>query len=78
MRDGHRLGGAEEGATAVETAIVLSAFLVLLFGIIEFGQIFWTWNTMLLAIEEGGRYAMVYNASTYPGGPPASSCSATP
>jgi hypothetical protein len=24
---------------------------------------------MMLAVEEGGRYAMVYNATTYPAGP---------
>ncbi len=78
MRHKHRLRGPEEGATAVETAIILSAFMLLVFGIVEFAQIFWTWNTMMLALEEGGRYAMVYKPTTYPSGPPASSCSATP
>jgi Flp pilus assembly protein TadG len=67
MWDRHRLRGAEEGATAVETAIVLPAFMLVVFGIVEFTQIFWTWNTMLLALEEAGRYAMVYHS-----GPPAS------
>jgi Flp pilus assembly protein TadG len=69
---------SEEGAVAAEAAIVMSAFLVLMFGMIEFAQVFWTWNAMMLAIEEGGRYAMVYNATAYPSGPPPSSCSATP
>jgi len=69
---------SEEGAVAVEAAIAISGFLILIFGMIEFAQVFWTWNTMMLAIEEGGRYAMVYNAATYPNGPPAASCSASP
>ena len=64
--------GSEDGAVAVEAAIVMSAFLVLILGLIEFAQVFWIWNTMMLALEEGGRYAMVYNQ-----GPPAWSCNIT-
>ena len=78
MLNRHRLRGPEEGATAVETAIILSAFAVLVFGLVEFAQIFWTWNTMLLALEEGGRYAIMYNPTAYPDGPPAATCSVTP
>ena len=34
---------------------------------------------MLLAVEEAGRYAMLYNPTNYPSGPPSASCSvATP
>ena len=71
-RDGRRRRGSEEGAAAAETAIILSAFTLVIFGIVQFALVFWTWNTMMLALEEAGRYAMVYNQ-----GPP-SSCSATP
>jgi len=67
--------GPEEGATAVEAAIIISVLITLILGAIEFGQAFWTYNTMLLAVEEASRYAMVYNAgapSTCTGSPPAS------
>jgi TadE-like protein len=61
-----RLLRSEEGATAVEAAIVLSTFLVITLGLVEFAIAYWNYSTMLLAVDEGGRYAMVYNQ-----GPPA-------
>ena len=70
---------SEEGATAVEAALVILVFTILIFGLVQFAEIFWTWNTMILALGEGARYAMVYNPTNFPSGPPASSCSvATP
>jgi Flp pilus assembly protein TadG len=53
--------GAEEGAAAVEAAVTMSVLLLLIVGSIEFGRALWTYNTMLLAVEEAGRYAMVSN-----------------
>ena len=47
---------------AVEAAITLSALLFLLLGAIQFGLAYFAWNTMLLAAEEAGRYAMLYSA----------------
>ena len=61
-----RLLRSEEGATAVEAAIVLSTFLVITLGLVQFAMAYWNYSTMLLAVDEGGRYAMVYNQ-----GPPA-------
>lgn len=61
-----RLLRSEEGATAAEAAIVLSTFLVITFGLVQFAMVYWNYSTMLLAVDEGGRYAMVYNQ-----GPPA-------
>jgi Flp pilus assembly protein TadG len=61
-----RLLRSEEGATAVEAAIVLSTFLVITLGLIQFAMGYWNYSTMLLAVDEAGRYAMVYNQ-----GPPA-------
>ena len=52
---------AEDGATAAEAALVLPVLLLLLAGTIEFAQALWTNNTMLLAIEQAARYAMVHN-----------------
>ena len=55
----------DEGAAAVEAALVLPVLFLLILGIIEFGMAMWQWNTMLLAVEQAGRYAMVnYNNST--------------
>ncbi len=53
----------DEGATAVETAITISLSLALVFGIFEFGLALWQGNTMVLAVEEAGRYVMVNNTS---------------
>ena len=53
--------GAEEGAAAVEAGVTMSVLLLLIVGSVEFGRAFWSYNTMLLAVEEAGRYAMVHN-----------------
>ena len=52
---------SEAGSAAVEAGVTISALLLLIVGTVEFGQAVWTSNTMLLAVEEAGRYAMVYN-----------------
>jgi Flp pilus assembly protein TadG len=53
--------GGEEGAAAVEAGVIMSVLLLLIVGSIELGRAFWTYNTMLLAVEEAGRYAMTSN-----------------
>jgi Flp pilus assembly protein TadG len=60
----------EEGSAAAEASIVMSVLLLLVVGSMEFGRAFWTANTMLLAVEEAGRYAMTYRHE------PASNCAA--
>jgi TadE-like protein len=55
--------GGEEGSAAVEAAFILPLLLLVLIGSVEFGRAFWTYHRMLLAVEEAGRYAMVYGAS---------------
>jgi len=52
---------SEDGSATVEAGVTISGLLLLIVGTIEFGQAMWTSNTMLLAVEEAGRYAMVYN-----------------
>jgi Flp pilus assembly protein TadG len=47
------------GATAVETAIVLPAFLLLIFAIVEAGRIFWTQSSLQYAVEAAARCAAV-------------------
>jgi Flp pilus assembly protein TadG len=51
----------DQGAAAVEASIILSALLLLIVGSIEFGRALWTGNTMLLAVQEAGRFAMISN-----------------
>ena len=48
-----------DGTTAVETAIVLPVFLLLLFAVIEAGLIFWTQSTLQSAVEAAARCAVV-------------------
>ena len=75
IREGRTRRGAEEGSVAVEAAVTLAAVLFLLLGVVQFGLAFFAWNTMLLAAEEAGRYAMLYNPVNYPRCPPG--CAAT-
>jgi Flp pilus assembly protein TadG len=58
-----RATSAEAGTTTVEAGVTISVLLLVILGIAEFGQTFWTYNTVLLAVEEAGRYAMVHNQS---------------
>jgi Flp pilus assembly protein TadG len=50
---------ADEGTAAVEGCIILSVVLLLITGSIECGRALWTHNTMLVAVQEAGRYAMI-------------------
>jgi Flp pilus assembly protein TadG len=49
----------EDGAAAVEFAIVSSLFFMLVFAIIDFGFGFYTWNGTTHAAREGARKAAV-------------------
>jgi Flp pilus assembly protein TadG len=53
------LATACDGTTAIETAIVLPAFLLLLFAVIEAGLLFWTQTTLQSAVEAAARCAVV-------------------
>ena len=50
---------ARRGAVALEFAIGLPIFLAMVYGIFEFGRVFWTQNTMEFAIEQAARFTMV-------------------
>ncbi len=56
--------GRRRAATLVETALVLSIFLMLLFGIFEYGRFVMTRQLMENAAREGARWAI---ANTYNG-----------
>ncbi len=49
----------ERGAALVEFAIVSTVFLSVMFGVIEFGRLFWTHNALRDAARRGVRYAAV-------------------
>ena len=53
--------GREDGAAAVEFAIVATLFFMLVFGIIDFGFAFHSWNNAANAAREGARKAAVVN-----------------
>jgi Flp pilus assembly protein TadG len=53
----------DEGTAAVEAAFIAPILFLAILGIVEFGIALWQWNTMLLAVEQAGRYVMVNNAS---------------
>jgi Flp pilus assembly protein TadG len=53
------LAKACDGSVAVETAMVLPAFLLLLFAIIESGLLFWTQTSLQAAVEAAARCAVV-------------------
>jgi Flp pilus assembly protein TadG len=49
------------GAAAVEFALVLPLFLVLMFGVVEFGLIMYAKGIITQASREGARFGVVYN-----------------
>jgi Flp pilus assembly protein TadG len=57
---------ADQGAAAVEASITLSLLLLLIIGSVEFGRVSWTQHTMLLAVQEAGRFAMIGNVAAAP------------
>jgi Flp pilus assembly protein TadG len=55
-----RLNPARRGATAVEMAAVISVFVLLLFGILEYCLVLYATNVVENAAREGSRYAVVH------------------
>jgi Flp pilus assembly protein TadG len=54
-----RLLGCEKGAATAEFVIVVPAFLVLVFAIIEFALVWWNVNTLRFAVDDAARYAIL-------------------
>lgn len=54
----------DAGAAAVELAFALPILITLLFGIIQFGFIFFVWNDMMNAAREGARRLAVDDSIT--------------
>lgn len=49
------------GISSVEFALVAVAFLIFVFGIVDFGRAMWEWNSAAKATHWGVRYAVVHN-----------------
>jgi Flp pilus assembly protein TadG len=65
------LRGSEDGATAVEAALVLSVFVFVILTIVDFAQAFYIWNTLQLVVGQTSRNMIVQN------GIPGSRCDTT-
>jgi Flp pilus assembly protein TadG len=72
-----RFFGSEDGATAVEAALVLSIFVGMVLTIVDFAQAFFIWNTLQLVVGQASRYVIVQTSIPNPPGskycPPADS-----
>jgi hypothetical protein len=49
-------------ATVVEMAAIISVFVLILFGIVEYCRLIWFQQLMINASREGARYAVVHSA----------------
>ncbi len=63
-----RFGRARGGATAVEFAIVVMPFILLTFGVLEFGRLVWTRQALEEAAVAGARCMGVLSSSCASGG----------
>jgi Flp pilus assembly protein TadG len=52
------------GQVIVESAIAVTTFLVLMFGVLDFGRAFFTWQTLSTVAHEGARWAIVHGADS--------------
>lgn len=59
-----RFRSNKDGAAAIEFAMILPVFLVMLFGTMEIGNILFAKSTLQQGIETAGRYAMVHIDAT--------------
>jgi hypothetical protein len=55
----HILAGDDEGSTTIEFTIVALLFFMLTFGVVEFGYMFWQYNSAAKAAQVGARLAAV-------------------
>jgi hypothetical protein len=57
----YHLGHDQRGTTTIEFTIVVFLFLLLTFGLVEFGNMFWQYNSAAKAAQLGARLAAVSN-----------------
>jgi Flp pilus assembly protein TadG len=68
------LRGSEDGATAVEAALVLSIVVAVVLTIIDFAQAFFIWNTLQLVVGQASRYVTVQTSIPTPPGSASAQC----
>src|SRR6056297_2514825 len=61
----HKFIKNRKGQAMVETIFVLPLLFLLIFGIIEFGRIYFTYSILSNAAREGARYAAVHEPADY-------------
>jgi Flp pilus assembly protein TadG len=71
------LRSSEDGATAVEAALVLSIFVGVVLTIIDFAQAFFIWNTLQLVVGQASRYVTVQTSIPTPPGSASAQCPPT-
>ena len=69
-----RLDGSEDGATALEAALVLSLVVGVVLIIIDFAQAFFIWNTLQLVVGQASRYVIVQTSIPNPPGSASEDC----
>jgi Flp pilus assembly protein TadG len=72
MKDRRSKGRWMKGSSAVEFALTLPIFIILVIGIIEFGWYFFVQHTLQYATREGMRLALVGRTINNPSGTPMS------
>lgn len=63
VKSAPRLLVCESGSSAVELGIILSVFLSMLFGIINFAMVLWTLDSLHYAAETAARCASIASAN---------------
>jgi Flp pilus assembly protein TadG len=63
-----RGSSGERGSAFVEFALVAPILLLLMFGVLDFGRLFFTQLTLQHALREAGRFAVTGNKMANPGG----------
>ncbi|HKL10376.1 MAG TPA: TadE family protein [Clostridia bacterium] len=61
----HKFMRNRKGQAMVETIFVLPLLFLLIFGIIEFGRVYFTYSILSNAAREGARYAAVHEPVDY-------------
>jgi len=54
----------QQGVAALEFALILPVFLLILLGVIEFSLFFWTRNSLNFAVQEAARLALIDGSVT--------------
>jgi len=51
----------QDGSVILETALMISVLLILMFGMVDFGRVMYTTNSLVSAAREGARFGATQN-----------------